>query len=264
MSSGIVFDIKHYAIHDGPGIRTTVFLKGCPLRCAWCHNPESQDGQPEQVKTEVKVGKNSFEEVETIGKRMSVDQVMKEITRDIPFHNESGGGVTFSGGEPLYQPEFLKELLRECRNAGIHTCVDTTGYSPPSVIRDMVKDTNLFLYDLKIMDDTRHVEYTGVSNELSLSNLSLLVRKGAGIIIRFPVIPGHTDQKENIESVIEKLVDLNLRELDLLRYHLAAGHKYCKLGKPLQINELSVPDVDTMHRIRQLFLAAGINARIDQ
>ena len=188
---GIIFDIKHYAIHDGPGIRTTVFLKGCPLGCWWCHNPESRSGDIFQYKKQEKIEGRIVEQIETIGKNYTVPEVMKEIEKDIVFFEESGGGVTFSGGEPFKQTEFLKELLKCCKKQEIHTCVDTTGYVKTDQLEKAALFTDLFLFDLKHFDDKMHIKYTGVSNKQILENLQLLDEMGKSVQIRYPLIPGY-------------------------------------------------------------------------
>jgi pyruvate formate lyase activating enzyme len=213
LTTGIVFDIKKFSIHDGPGIRTTIFFKGCPLRCWWCHNPEGLTPEPElmiranrcircdacldvcphgaisrdgdKVFTDVAkclrcgtcVAACYAEARQIVGQEMAAAQVMAEIERDVPFYDESGGGATFSGGEPLLQPDFLCELLSACRARGIHTAVDTCGFAPWEVLDSVRKYVDLFLYDLKLMDEARHRAFTGVSNALILSNLRARYRR---------------------------------------------------------------------------------------
>ncbi len=244
---GIIFSFKRFSVHDGPGIRQTVFFKGCPLTCWWCHNPESQD-----IKSEKAVRKNildgiAYKQEESIGKLMSVPEVMQEISKDQIFYDESGGGVTFSGGEPLMQHQFLDELLTACQKAGIHTAVDTTGYASKKVFQKIAEKTNLFLYDLKHLDDKAHKKYTGVSNKPILENLKFLNDAGKNVIIRFPVIPGINDTENNIATTKDFLRPLkNLREIALLPYHNIANHKYDKIKmdnkmegvKPLQKSDV--------------------------
>jgi pyruvate formate lyase activating enzyme len=245
---GVIFDIKRFALHDGPGIRTTVFFKGCPMKCPWCHNPESQKKCPERV------GKNGKKEI--IGEKRSVDEVMNEIEKEVVFYDESKGGVTFSGGEPLIQPQFLSALLKECRKRDIHTTVDTTGCVSPKTFKSIMDKVDLFLYDLKIMDDKKHIQYTGVSNLLVIENLKILFKKGKNVIIRFPVIPGVTDTEENIKAVGIFVSSLkNIGEIDLLPYHHTAEGKYQRLKKETMMKTMTVmpPGDERMEEIKQLF-----------
>ncbi|UCH92152.1 MAG: glycyl-radical enzyme activating protein [Candidatus Aminicenantes bacterium] len=245
---GIIFDIKRFAIHDGPGIRTTVFLKGCPMKCPWCHNPEGQKKCPER-------GWNNGKK-EIIGEKRSVDEVMREIDKEVVFYDESKGGVTFSGGEPLVQPKFLQALLQECRKRDIHTTLDTTGYVSPRIFKSIIDKVDLFLYDLKIMDEQTHIRYTGVSNRPVIENLRILSKKGKKVIIRFPVIPGITDTKENIKKLGTFVASLkNIDEIDLLPYHRTAEGKYRHLKKENKMKEMAVmpPTDEQMNKIQRLF-----------
>ena len=263
MTTGIIFDIKHFAIHDGPGIRTTVFLKGCPLSCWWCHNPESQSVRPaihhresdcvlcgacvaicpEKARTITADAVKRNETlcslcgtcadlcpagaIDMIGQHKSVEQIMAEIKKDIPFHDESGGGVTFSGGEPLAQPEFLLAMLECCHENDIHTAVDTCGHAPGDLLMAVAGNTDLFLFDLKCMDTDRHRQLTGVGNELILSNLHMLTSKGKEVNIRVPVIPGITDTDDNLAAIGRFVSSLpNQPPVTLLAHHATAMGKY--------------------------------------
>ena len=294
MIKGVIFDIKKYSIHDGPGIRTTIFFKGCPLTCWWCHNPESQDPKPEiiihpnrcilcescvQSCTQNAISlkqdnEGSFlittdrdlcircgtctevcyaEAREVIGKEVTITEVIKEIEKDRLFYDQSGGGVTFSGGEPLFQSGFLTALLQECRDREIHTTLDTCGFSSWETIDKLRQNVNLFLYDLKMIDDIKHRRYVGVSNRLILDNLQRLSEHEHNIIIRIPIIPGINDDEENIELTIEFISSLpHLSGINLLPYHHMASSKYAGIGKEyvmpafeiknLEINNLRVLD----------------------
>lgn len=232
---GIIFDVKRYAIHDGPGIRVTVFLKGCPLGCLWCHNPEG-----------IAPGLDEY------GRSISVDELMTEIAKDRPFMEESGGGVTLSGGEPLYQPEFLLAVMRECRDSGIHVTLDTCGYGPADVFDSTLDLVDLYLYDLKFMDDELHRKYTGVSNDIVIRNCKKLDELGKNTIIRFPVIPEITGKDANIMEIGGFLASLNnIKTLDLLPYHRTAEGKYERMGLDNQlagVNPPSVAYVDSVHQ----------------
>jgi pyruvate formate lyase activating enzyme len=231
MMKGVIFDIKRFAVHDGPGIRTTVFLKGCPLRCAWCHNPESQGFGVETF--EGRVGTLH------VGRRVTVDEMAAEIERDVVFFDESGGGVTFSGGEPLAQPEFLMALLDRCGELAVHRAVDTSGYAPREALLAVAERTDLFLYDLKPVDAASHLAHTGVGVELIHENLRALCETGAAIQLRVPVIPGMTDTPGNLAELKRFITSLP-RELPvkLLAYHRAAMDKYPRFGM-----EPPLPDV---------------------
>lgn len=286
MTTGIVFDIKKFSIHDGPGIRTTIFFKGCPLRCWWCHNPESQSPEPELVWRENRcIGCGACREAcgqgaigadlsvnaglctlcgdcvaacyaearEMVGREMSVAEVMAEIERDVPFYDESGGGATFSGGEPLAQPDFLLALLRACRERGIHTTVDTCGYAPWEVVDRVREYTDLFLYDLKLMDDARHRKYTGVSNEPILRNLRRLAELGQAIILRVPIVPGVNDRDECLRRIAGFAASLpNLAGIEPLAYHRIGIEKYRRMGKEYRLAEVVPPDEERMEQVRRI------------
>jgi pyruvate formate lyase activating enzyme len=261
---GIVFDIKRFAIHDGPGIRTTVFLKGCPLRCWWCHNPESQD-----VKSEIDVKKIlldgiSFEKTETVGKLMSVDEVTEILVKESVFYDESGGGVTFSGGEPMLQPEFLTGLLKASKEKGFHTAIDTSGFARTEHFKEILGLTDLFLFDLKHTNDDEHRKFTGVSNKLILKNLRFLCQNNAQIIIRIPLIPGiNTEEKETV-NMIELLnsFDGKIKEVHLLPYHDFAKNKYRRFEKENRLINLPVLEKSQINSIKLSFEYAGFKVKI--
>jgi len=241
-SKGLIFDIRRFSIHDGPGIRTTVFFKGCPLKCRWCHNPESQRAFPETFKNK------------TIGEEKTVADIVKEIEKETIFYDESRGGVTFSGGEPLEQPHFLEALLDECKKKEIHTTLDTSGDSHPSIFNPIIDKVDLFLFDLKIMDEKEHKKYTGVSNHFILQNLKTLAKKKKNVIIRFPVIPTITDTDENIKSIASFVMSLkNIHEIDLLPYHRTGETKYRHLGFEYNMEGITPPDDNRMEEIKHLF-----------
>jgi len=284
----ILFDIKKYAIHDGPGIRTTVFLKGCPLSCWWCHNPEGMLSKPQLIydKTRCIICKECIKACpqqairftseglvterlhcrqcgvcaeicpaqarELVGKNESVESLVKIIEKDIPFYDESGGGVTFSGGEPLMQSENLFQILKKCGMLGIHRAIDTSGFTDLDTMRRVAKETDLFLFDLKFMDSAKHRKYTGVSNEVILSNLEMLVKEGAKITIRIPLIPGINDDDENINQTglfVSALPGLD--SVHLLPFHDFYKNKYSKFsmqycGEDIRLSESSkISDVVT-------------------
>lgn len=296
---GTLFDIKRFAIHDGPGIRTTVFLKGCPLRCQWCHNPEGQARGPELVVRENRCigcracldvcpqGAISFdgalpvtdrrlctacgtcvevcyaEARELAGQEMTVGEVLAEIARDIPFYDESGGGVTFSGGEPLYQFDFLLSLLRACAARGISAAVDTCGLCGWDQLDAMGEYTDLFLYDLKVMENGRHRELTGASNELILKNLQTLSQAGHNIILRVPVIPGVNDDAESVRQIGAFAAELPaLQRVDLLPYHATAEEKYRRLDMAYHLAGVSSPSAQRMAELAEIIRRFGLPVRI--
>ncbi len=299
MITGVVFDIKRYAIHDGPGIRTTVFFKGCPLACRWCHNPESQTIATEMIFREgrcigcracvaacvhgaivwsetgsvteraacVACGDCALvcyaEARERVGREMSVEETMAEIERDRPFYEESGGGATFSGGEPLAQPEFLGALLAACRAAGIDTALDTCGYAPWEVMDGIRGDVDLFLYDLKLLDDARHRELTGVSNRLILENLRALSERGSAIILRVPIIPGINDDAATIGEIGAFAKSLpRLDEIDVLPYNRMGIDKYARLDRPYRLSGAAPLSDETMCGIARGLSAFGLPVRV--
>jgi pyruvate formate lyase activating enzyme len=264
MQKGTIFDIKRFAIHDGPGVRTTVFLKGCPLRCLWCHNPEGQSPDPEAALPAMPVDYSpGVSPEETIGRVVGVQEVMTEIEKDILFFDESGGGVTFSGGEPLAQPQFLHSLLAACKDKNIHTCLDTCGYAPPEVLASVAAHIDLFLYDLKVMDDTQHRKYTGVSNRLILKNLKALDALGRAVVIRFLVIPGITDAEDNVSAIADFVVSLtSSKSVSLLPYHRIASEKYRRLRRKNDMEDVPAPSAETIRSVQARFESIGIMVTI--
>jgi pyruvate formate lyase activating enzyme len=254
--SGTIFKIKKYAIHDGPGIRTTVFLKGCPLSCWWCHNPEGL-----KAASQTMLRKDGRKEV--VGKRVNVHTIMTEIEKDVIFYDDSGGGTTFSGGEPLLQPEFLLTLLKACGERGIHTAVDTSGYVALGAFEKIIDHCDHFLYDLKIMDPEHHLRFTGSSNRQILANLEFLASRAKSLRIRFPLIPGITDEPDNIERMARWLSDLNaIRAVDILPFHAIAGAKYHRLGMQNRMAGVQPPSEQNIAEIRKQFDAHGIQTEI--
>lgn len=258
-TKGLVFDIRHFSVHDGPGIRTAVFLKGCPLRCMWCHNPESQSLLPENMKRSRKVGEKSFDFDEMVGREMTPNEVVAELQKDIPIYDESGGGATFSGGEPMIQFDFLYQVLEECRRMEIKTAIDTCGHAPLEQFRAVEPLTNLFLYDLKLINSTQHKEFTGVDNSLILQNLEMLLSRKARIHIRIPLIPGITDTDENLLGIKDFLLSYSGAErIDLLPYHDIARSKYVRLGRDNPFKLSGAYDSQKLSRIQDLFIDLNI------
>jgi pyruvate formate lyase activating enzyme len=227
-SMGIVFDIKRFAVHDGPGIRTTVFFKGCPLRCIWCHNPESFELQPFCSPKNERMGTRTFVREEWIGKPYAVIELLEVLMRDQIFWDESGGGVTLSGGEPFMQFGFMNELIENLNRKGVHVAVDTTGHTRSDYIAEVANGVHLFLYDIKTLDDNLHRATTGVSNRLILKNLDLLLDRRAKVRIRIPVITGINFNAANRDSFVHYLSERKdgIAGVDLLPFHAIAFGKY--------------------------------------
>jgi len=232
-AKGLIFDIKRFTVHDGPGIRTTVFFKGCPLNCVWCHNPESIPPHPETMVRRMIFDGREIERKETIGQFYSKEELIREIVKDRVFYDESDGGVTFSGGEPLMQHLFLKEAIIACRENGIHVALDTSGYASEKIFREIVSLTHLVLFDIKEADESRHIKATGVSRKAIMQNLEWLAGTNIKTILRAPVIPGYTFSNDYIRSLEQLMVSIksdNIRQIGLLPYHATATHKYERCG----------------------------------
>jgi pyruvate formate lyase activating enzyme len=278
MNKAIIFDIQRNSFVDGPGIRTTVFFKGCNLKCAWCHNPESQSAKPQMMFYKDKctgcgkcksVCPYHLEQCElcgkctlycpvdarkVCGKEHTVDEVLKEVLKDKAFYETSGGGVTFSGGECMLQIDFLVEILKKCKENGIHTAVDTAGHIPFESFEKILPYTDLFLYDIKIFDSQKHKQYVGVSNELILENLKKLFERKAKLWIRIPIIPDVNDSIEEIQKIKDFLKTIGTAEkIELLPYHAMGENKYRAIGKEPQI--FKTPDAENMKRLKEILPA---------
>ena len=271
-----IFDIQRASFVDGPGIRTTVFFKGCNLRCAWCHNPESQSAKVEMLfyknrcagcgKCKEKCPNNlekcdfcgrcalfcPHDAREICGKEYTVLEVLSEVIKDRLFYENSGGGVTFSGGECMLQIDFLEEILKECKKNGIHTAVDTAGHVPFECFERILPYTDLFLYDVKCFDSEKHLRYTGVKNDLILDNLKKLLKTDNPIWVRIPVIPSVNDSEEEMKEIRRFLDTYGCPDrIELLPYHKMGEHKYSALGK--NAVSFTVPDKDKMDRLKAVF-----------
>jgi pyruvate formate lyase activating enzyme len=260
---GVVFDVRRYSVQDGPGIRTTVFFKGCPLRCLWCHNPESQEFQPFRVEKKLRLSGITIPSEEWCGREMTVVEVLAEVERDWPFYEESGGGVTISGGEPFAQPEFLGSLLAACRQRGLHTCVDTCGHIDPRWIQGLSPMIDLFLYDLKVMDAELHRQFTGVNNHLVLSNLRTLARNCQALIIRFPLIPGYTNRHGNLEAVASFVAGLPGKPaMHILPYHRIFEDKCRRFGLENRLAAAEPPTPEMLAAAADCFTHYGLSVQI--
>lgn len=284
METGVVFNIQKCSVHDGPGIRTLVFLKGCPLQCLWCANPESQDSLPEVVSSyhkciacgaclstcpqkciEYNEGRYIIdvhrcdrcgqcteicyaESKRIIGSEMTSDELLVMIQKDMAYYQRSGGGVTFSGGEPLAQPEFLKECAQKCERIGISVAIETCGFGNYARFRDVLDHISLVFYDLKHVNDEEHHRLTGCSNQLALRNLELIAQHDVDIHVRIPVIPGYNDSQENLEGLARIAArHEHVREVELMAYHALGVSKYEMLGRPYLLEGVSTPSDETMN-----------------
>lgn len=249
--SGIVFDIQRGGIHDGPGIRTVVFLKGCPLRCIWCHNPESisADIEPD-LKTPGKV----------FGRRMTVDEVMAVVEKDRAYY-EPDGGVTFSGGEPMFQFEFTKALLMAAKARGIHTCLDTSGFAAAGQLLEVLPLTDVFHYDYKATDPQNHLLWTGAPLEPILSNLRKIYERGANIILRCPLVPGVNDDETHLRGIAALAAGMPKLEINILPYHSMARDKWSRCGRENPLPGVADPSAEIKNGWRETLTALGVPPR---
>ncbi len=262
---GLIFSVKRYSIHDGPGIRVTFFMKGCPLSCWWCHNPEGISSEPETVDQTEKVGDKEFVKKELAGRYYTAEEILEIVEKEKIFISESKGGVTFSGGEPLLQPGFLLEALKRCKAEGYHTAVDTSGYSQAENYRAVIPYTDLFLFDIKHLDPVKHLQYTGVSNELILTNLQLILDSQKDVWIRVPVIPGINDDSAHLDmlrSLFMKIKCSNLKKINLLPYHKIGSSKYKKFSIPYRMNGVESPSPERMKELKKYFEETGLKIKI--
>ena len=252
---GRIFDIQRYSIHDGPGIRTIIFLKGCRLRCRWCCNPESQEYEIQTMKVQ---GKDKI-----IGRDVTVEEVMEEIKKDFIYYRRSSGGVTLSGGEALLQPEFAIELLKACQNFGINTAIESSGFASFDIIQQYLPYIDTFLMDIKHCNNKKHEDFTGKPNELILENARKIAESGANLIIRVPVIPTFNNTKEEIQEIACFAKTLSgVKELHLLPYHRLGQDKYEGLGRKYTLSDMVPLDNKAMDILLVAAEQSGLKCQI--
>lgn len=298
---GVVFNIQRYSIDDGPGVRTTVFMKGCPLTCLWCSNPESQCGLPEvtyrytsckRCGTCVKVcpvqavsleddgvhidrAKCTLceecirscvpEALKLSGKKMTVDEVFKVVKKDADYYDASGGGVTASGGEILAQADFVAALFKRSKEAGFHTNADTSGFGDPAALEKILEYSDLVFFDLKHLDPVKHKEYCGQSNELILKNLELVAQKGIPVVIRVPLIPGYNNSEENLRALASKVAELARDSMvNLLPYHRYGANKYRMVDMVYQLDDVPELTQDELSKAKEIIESYGLKCDISK
>lgn len=300
MVTGNVFNIEHFAIHDGPGIRTTVFLKGCPLACIWCHNPEGLSTSPQMLHRTDKctlcgrcvracprgalsvdgtrgwvIDRDKCDHcglcekaclmnaIETVGREMTAEEVMDDVEGDRLFYDQSGGGVTFSGGEPLLQWEFLEACLKRAKEKGFHTAIETSGFAPREAVERVAPFTDLFLYDLKHIAKEGSLKYTGVDNRIAKENLRWLSGRGSRIIVRTVVVPGANADGETLEGFADFFDSLpQIETVNILPLHKSASEKYNRLDKKFLIADYRVPTEEEMEEVAQFYRDRGFDVKI--
>jgi len=294
-----VIEMERFALNDGPGIRTVIFFKGCPLRCRWCSNPESQraalelfyrprrclacarcveacDEKALRMERALVIERErctacgaciqacNTAALSLSGSVLTVAEIMSEVLRDESFYRNSGGGVTFSGGEPTAQPEGLRALAESCRDAGLHTCLETCGFFAWETVRETLPALDLILFDLKHLDDPRHEDLTGRGNALVLENLRRLLGAGKHLVARFAMIPGINDDARNLQRTADFLNECSPgMRIDILPYHRLGGSKYASLGREYSLDSLAPPSAQRAEEVRDFFHERGLAARIE-
>lgn len=250
---GFIFNIQHFSIHDGPGIRTTVFLKGCPLKCPWCSNPESQNKLPEPMLDTIS------KKTTTVGSQKTVDEVIKEVLKDIDFYQESNGGLTLSGGEIFTQFDFAKAILIKAKEHNIHTAIETTGFTSQKNFINLIKYVDFIYLDLKHYDDYKHKKITGVSNQKIIENIKYAVNNHPKTVLRIPVIPNFNDTLDDAYKFANLLIDINAKEVQLLPFHQFGENKYNLLNRIYEMTTFKNLHPEDLKDYQQVFINMGIN-----
>ncbi|MGT2846961.1 glycyl-radical enzyme activating protein [Streptococcus massiliensis] len=253
VDKGIIFNIQHFSIHDGPGIRTTVFLKGCPLRCPWCSNPESQRAQPEKMldaTTKLPI---------IMGEERTVEEIIEEVMKDVDFYEESGGGLTLSGGEIFAQYEFARAILKRAKEKGLHTAIETTAFAEHEKFVDLIQFVDFIYTDLKHYNTIRHRKVTGVKNEMIIKNIHYAFAQGKTIVLRIPVIPDFNDSLEDAEHFANLFNELNINQVQLLPFHQFGENKYSLLNRKYEMADVQALHPEDLYDYQKVFLNHKIN-----
>lgn len=253
-TKGRIFDIQRFSVHDGPGIRTIVFLKGCFLRCRWCCNPESQEFQIQQLTLNGKT--------KTCGRDVTVEEVMEIVEKDRPFYSRSGGGLTLSGGESLGQPDFAVSLLRAAKERGINTAMESTAFADYEIIKRYLPYLDVYLMDIKHMNSEKHKAFTTQSNELILENAKKLAKDANRLIIRTPVIPTFNATKEEIRDIARFAKSIGVKEMHILPYHRLGKDKYAGIGRSYTLEEIEPPSKELMKELLDVVISEGLKGQI--
>ena len=255
-NQGLVFNIQKFSIHDGPGIRSVVFFKGCPLRCYWCSNPESQSGKQEEM------WDNDRQQMTIVGDYMSVNEIMDEVMKDLPYYEESGGGVTLSGGEVLFQANFAIKLLKELRKNNVHTACETTGFAHPKIFEEFIRNVDMVFFDVKHHDTEAHMEGTNVKVELIIENLQRALKIHPNVNVRVPVIPGFNDTLADAEKFAELFNSIGVKNIEILPFHQFGENKYEYLDRDYKLSNIKQLHKEDLVEYESIINSQSVNVYI--